>query len=140
MENKTQPTQDSVTAFLNTIPDQQGRNDCFVILEMMRTISKHEPVMWGTSIIGFGTYHYKYASGREGDMPVIGFSPRKLAITIYLMGGLDQVEAELSRLGKYKTGKGCLYIKSLSAVNVPVLKEVIAKAYHEARRLHAPAS
>jgi uncharacterized protein YdhG (YjbR/CyaY superfamily) len=101
---------------------------------MMREVSNSEPVMWGSAIIGFGTYHYKYESGREGDTVVIGFSPRKQNISIYLMGGLDKVEDELSKLGKFKTGKGCLYIKSLSDVNPEVLKKVIAKANQEAKR------
>jgi hypothetical protein len=133
-ENKTKPTKSNVIAFLNKIKDQQLRDDCFAILEMMQKVSNFEPVMWGSAIIGFGTYHYVYESGREGDTVVIGFSPRKQNISIYLMGGLDKVEDELSKLGKYKTGKGCLYIKSLSEVNVEVLKKVIAKAFEEAKR------
>ena len=133
-ENKTKPTKDSVTAFLNKVQDKQLRDDCFKILDMMQTISNCEPVMWGSAIIGFGTYHYVYESGREGDMVVLGFSPRKQNISIYLMGGLKTVEDELTRLGKYKTGKGCLYIKSLSDVNAVVLKKVFAKAFKEAQR------
>ena len=133
-ENKTKPTKSSVTAFLNKIQDKQLRDDCFALLEMMQKVSNSEPVMWGTAIIGFGTYHYVYESGREGDTVVIGFSPRKQNISIYLMGGLNKVEAELSKLGKFKTGGGCLYIKSLSDVNVGVLKKVFAKAYKEAQR------
>jgi hypothetical protein len=132
-ENKTKPTKGSVTAFLNKIQDQQLRGDCFVILEMMQKVSNCEPVMWGSAIIGFGTYHYVYDSGREGDAVLIGFSPRKQNISIYLMGGLNKVEEELSKLGKYKTGKGCLYIKSLSDVNLEVLKKVFAKAFKEAQ-------
>jgi hypothetical protein len=133
-ENKTKPTKSSTTAFLNKIKDQKLRDDCFAILEMMQEVSNSEPVMWGSAIIGFGTYHYKYESGREGDTVVIGFSPRKQNISIYLMGGLDKVEDELSKLGKHKTGKGCLYIKSLSDVKPEVLKKVIAKVYQEAKR------
>ena len=133
-ENKTKPTKDSVSDFLNKIKDQQLRDDCFAILEMMQKVSNSEPVMWGSAIIGFGTFHYVYESGREGDTVVIGFSPRKQNISIYLMGGLDKVENELSKLGKYKTGKGCLYIKSLGDVNVEVLEKVFAKAYKEAQR------
>jgi hypothetical protein len=133
-ENKTKPTKSSATAFLNKIKNQKLRDDCFAILEMMQEVSNSEPVMWGSAIIGFGTYHYKYESGREGDTVVIGFSPRKQNISIYLMGGLDKVEDELSKLGKHKTGKGCLYIKSLSDVKPEVLKKVIAKAYQEAKR------
>jgi hypothetical protein len=93
--------------------------------------------MWGRSIIGFGTFHYVYESGREGDTILIGFSPRKQNISIYLMGGLNKVEDELSKLGKYKTGGGCLYIKSLSDVNLTVLKKVFAKAFKEAQRKKA---
>jgi len=139
-ENKTKPTKDSVTAFLNKIQDQQVREDCFAILKMMQKVSNSEPVIWGSAIIGFGTYHYVYESGREGDMVVIGFSPRKQNISIYLMGGLNNVEDELSKLGKYKTGKGCLYIKSLRDVNEEVLKKVFAKAYKEAQRKNAHAA
>jgi hypothetical protein len=139
-ENKTKPTKGSVTAFLNKIKDQQLRDDCFVILEMMQKVSNSEPIMWGSAIVGFGTYHYVYESGREGDTILIGFSPRKQNISIYLMGGLNKVEDELSKLGRYKTGGGCLYIKSLSDVNVTVLKKVFARAFEEARRKKAHAA
>ena len=132
-ENKTNPTKGSVTAFLSKIKDKQLRDDCFVILEMMQKVSKCEPVMWGSAIVGFGIYHYVYESGREGDMILIGFSPRKQNISIYLMGGLCKVEDELPKLGKYKTGGGCLYIKSLSDVKATVLKKVFAKAFREAQ-------
>lgn len=131
-ENKTKPTSANVVAFLNKIQSRQLRDDCLTILKMMQTVSKLEPVMWGSAIIGFGTHHYVYESGREGDTVVIGFSPRKQNITFYLMGGLKPVENELAKLGKYKTGKGCLYIKSLSDVNVDVLKKVFAKAFKRA--------
>jgi hypothetical protein len=136
-ENKTRPTSSSVTAFLNKIRDKQVRDDCFALLEMMRAASKAEPVMWGSAIVGFGTYHYVYESGREGDTSVIGFSPRKQNITLYLMGGLQNIEAELSKLGKHKTGKGCLYIKSLADVNAAVLQKIFAKAFKEAQRKKA---
>jgi hypothetical protein len=132
-ENKTKPTKESVTAFLNKIQDQQLRDDCFQILEMMEKASNSDPVMWGSAIIGFGTFHYVYESGREGDTMVIGFSPRKQNISLYLMGGLKNIEVELSKLGKYKTGKGCIYIKSLKDVNSEVLKRIFAKAYKEAQ-------
>lgn len=133
-ENKTKPTKNNVTAFLNKISDKQLRSDCFALLDMMQTVSKYVPVMWGSAIIGFGTYHYVYKSGREGDTVVIGFSPRKQNISIYLMGGLNNVEVELSKLGKYRTGKGCLYIKSLSDVNPEVLKKVFVKALRDGPR------
>jgi hypothetical protein len=132
-ENKTKPTTDSVTAFLNKIEDQQVREDCFVILEMMQKASNCEPILWGSAIIGFGTRHYVYESGREGDTLVIGFSPRKQNLTLYLAGGVMNVEAELSRLGKYKTGKGCLHIKSLGEVNLEVLQSIFTKAFAEAQ-------
>jgi uncharacterized protein DUF1801 len=139
-ENKTKPTKGNVTAFLRKIKDERLRDDCFAILKMMQEVSNCEPVMWGSAIIGFGTYHYVYESGREGDMVVIGFSPRKQNISIYLMGGLNKVQEELSKLGKYKTGKGCLYIKSLSDVNAEVLKKIFAKALKEAHRKSAHTS
>ena len=136
-ENKTKPTSANVVAFLNKIQNRQLRDDCLTILKLMQTVSKLEPVMWGSAIIGFGTYLYVYESGREGDTIVIGFSPRKQYISIYLMGGLKNVEDELSKLGKYKTGKGCLYIKSLSDVNLEILKKVFAKAFKEGMRKKA---
>jgi hypothetical protein len=132
-ENKTKPTRESVTAFLNKIPDLQVREDCFAILSMMQKISNYEPVMWGSALIGFGTYHYVYESGREGDIFLIGFSPRKQNISIYLSCGLKKVEAELSSLGKYTTGKGCLYIKSLNTVDPQVLEQVFSRAFQEAQ-------
>ena len=138
-ENKTKPTKESVASFLDKIKDRQVREDCYAILEMMKKASKSEPVMWGSAIVGFGSYHYVYASGREGDWLLMGFSPRKENISIYLTGGVSHVENELSKLGKYKTGKGCLYIKSLSDVNQPVLKSIFAKSQKEAQRRKAQA-
>jgi len=108
-ENKTKPTRSSVTSFLNRITDRQLRADGVAILEMMQKVSHAEPVMWGSAIIGFGTYHYVYESGREGDSMLLGFSPRKQHISIYLMGGLNKVGSDLSKLGKYKAGGGYLY-------------------------------
>ena len=139
-ENKTRPTIASVTTFLNKIQNSQIRSDCFTILKMMQAISKKEPVMWGSSIIGFGTFHYVYESGREGDTVVIGFSPRKQNISIYMMCSLDRIKEELVTLGKYKTGKGCLYIKSLGDVDTAALKRVLTKAFKEASKLnvHTP--
>ena len=133
-ENKTKPTKSSVAAFLNKVKNKQMRDDCFAILEMMQKATNEDPVMWGTAIIGFGKYHYVYESGREGDTVVIGFSPRKENISIYLMGGLKPIENELAKLGKHKTGKGCLYIKSLSDVNGEVLRKIFARAYKEGQR------
>ena len=132
--NKTKPTKSSVTAFLNKIKDKTLRDDCFAILEMMEEVSGSQPVMWGSAIVGFGSYHYVYDSGREGDMIVIGFSPRKQNISIYLTGGLKKIEGELSKLGKHSAGKGCLYIKTLSDVNPAVLRKIFAKSFKEGQR------
>ena len=133
-ENKTKPTFDSVTGFLNKIPDTQLRGDCFALLKMMESVSKTKPVMWGSSIIGFGTYHYVYESGREGDTVVIGFSPRKQNITIYLTGGLAPLKDELLELGKHKTGGGCLYIKTLKDINTAVLRKILSKSFKSAKQ------
>lgn len=124
-ELKTKVNDQSVTAFLEANPDEKRRKDCFTILEMMEKATGAEPKMWGDSIVGFGSYHYKYASGQEGDWPITGFSPRKQALTLYLMSGFDGYESILGRLGKYKTGKACLYIKKLEDVDLTVLQELI---------------
>jgi len=131
-ENKTKPTAGSVSAFLNKIKDTKLKNDCKTIIEIMESVSNLKPVMWGSAIIGFGTYHYVYESGREGDTVIVGFSPRKQNIALYLKGGLDPIRDELSKLGKHTTGKGCLYIKSLSDVNVAVLRRLLSKVYKSA--------
>lgn len=133
-ENKTKPTTTTVRAFLNRIENPQLRHDCNSIIEIMEAISKLKPVMWGSSIIGFGTRHYVYDSGREGDTMIVGFSPRKQNISLYLAGGLEPLEGELSRLGKHETGKGCLYIKSLKDVDVAVLKKILTKAFNSVKR------
>jgi hypothetical protein len=136
-ENKTKPTKAGASAFLNRIKDKALRDDCFAILGMMQEVSKCEPVMWGGAIVGFGTYHYVYESGREGDSPLIGFSPRKQNITLYLMSGHASIAGELAALGKHKTGKVCLYIKSLADVDAKVLRKIISKSFKEAKRLPA---
>lgn len=123
-ELKTKLTNASVDKFLKGVKDEQTRADCYQIIEMMNKATKAEPKMWGTSIIGFGNIHLKYESGRELDWFPIGFSPRKQNITLYLMGGLEQAEL-LGKLGKYSTGKGCLYIKKLVDVDVKVLNKLI---------------
>jgi hypothetical protein len=127
-ENKTQKTTASVTDFLNALPDEKKRQDCFTLLELMQQVSNDEPKMWGPSMIGFGDRHYKYESGREGDTFQVGFSPRKQNLTLYITGGFPRHEELLSRLGKHKTGGGCLYINKLSDVNLDVLKEMIASS------------
>jgi hypothetical protein len=135
-ENKTTTTKASVTAFLEAIPEQSRRADAKTLLKLMKTASGEKPAMWGPSIIGFGSYHYKYESGREGDMPLVGFSPRKAATVIYGTHGCPNAETMLAKLGKHTTGKGCLYIKKLADVNQKVLEELIAKSVAAARAKH----
>jgi hypothetical protein len=124
-ELKTKPTDQDVAHFLEGIEDEQQRNDCLTIVELMRDVTGAEPKMWGTSIVGFGDRQYSYASGRSGDWFVTGFSPRKQNLTLYLAGGIQQHQAILDRLGKYSTGKGCLYIKRLSNIDPAVLRELV---------------
>ena len=123
-ELKTKPTNASVNKFLNDIADPVKREDSKTVAAMMTEITGHKPKMWGPSIVGFGTHHYKYASGQEGDWPVVGFSPRKQNLTLYVMGALDEDEL-LKKLGKHTTAKSCLYIKRLSDVHLPTLKKLI---------------
>jgi len=127
-ELKTKKTEASVEAFLAAIQDESVREDCTEITRIMKQAAKDEPKMWGSSIVGFGHYHYKYASGRENDWFQIGFSPRKQNITIYFMGSLADHAASLQKLGKHTTGKGCLYIKNLEDIDKKVLKEILVNA------------
>lgn len=124
-EAKTRPTKVKVTDFLNKIPDAERREDCFAVAKIMEEITGEKPQMWGPSIVGFGTYHYKYASGREGDWPVAAFSPRKGDLTLYLMPGFENRDELMSKLGKHKTGVSCLYVKRLSDIHIPTLKKLI---------------
>lgn len=124
-ELKTKKNTSSVKAFIQSVKDTQMREDCEKVTALMKTITKAEPKMWGASIVGFGEYHYKYASGREGDWFLCGFSPRKQALTLYIMSGLEQHPELLTKLGKHKTGKSCLYIKRLGDVDLNVLKSLI---------------
>lgn len=130
-ELKTQVTKASVDKFLEGIKDEKKRQDCYEILKIMKKATKAEPKMWGTSIVGFGDYHYVYASGREGNWFITGFSPRVQNLTLYMMGGFDS--EVLKRLGKYKTGKGCLYINKLSDVDLKVLNELITKSVKQSK-------
>lgn len=125
-ELKTQPTDVDVDAFLDSITDDQKLADSLVLRDLMEEITGDPARMWGSSIIGFGTYHYRYKSGREGDWMVTGFSPRKTQLTIYIMDGYGQYQELLARLGKAKTAKSCLYIKKLEDVDTHVLRELIA--------------
>lgn len=129
---KTKVNEASVDEFLNTVADEQKRQDCVEIIKIMQQVTKQAPKMWGSAIIGFGSYHYKYESGREGDMPQIAFSPRKQSITFYIGVGDDADNPLLKKLGKYTTAKVCLYIKKLADVDRNVLQELIAESFEKA--------
>ena len=131
-ENKTRPTAQSVAAFVSALPAAK-RADAKALADLMREVSGEKPKMWGPSIIGFGTHHYVYESGREGDVPLIGFSPRKPALVIYGAIGSDGANVLLAKLGKHTTGKGCLYVKSLADVDRRVLKSLLQKAIAKRR-------
>jgi hypothetical protein len=128
-QNKTIENDSSVTAFLNAVEHEGKRTDAFQILELMRSCTGEEPKMWGSSIVGFGKYHYKYDSGREGDFMKVGFSPRKQNISLYIMTGFDRYDELMDKLGKFKTGKSCLYINKLADVDEDVLKDLITTSY-----------
>lgn len=127
-ELKTKETDESVEEFLNGLSDQGRREDCFKVLALMRDTVKAPPKMWGGSIVGFGNYRYKYESGREGDWFIAGFSPRKDNLTLYIMPGIERYSELLKRLGKYKTGKSCLYIRKLADIDVSVLEKLVEEA------------
>ena len=127
-EPKTQPTDQSVEDFLNAIPDEPKRADAFAVLKLMKQITRAEPQMWGSSIVGFGRYRYQYASGREGDWPLVAFSPRKQNLTLYIMAGFEGYADLLKKLGKFKTGKACLYVNKLADVDLPTLKELVKQS------------
>jgi hypothetical protein len=124
-DNKTKPTKISVAAFIDSITDKDRRADAKALIKLMQKAAGEKPAMWGPSIIGFGSHHYVYDSGREGDMPVVAFSPRKAATVLY---GLSSSEALLPKLGKHTRGKGCVYIKKLADVDQKVLEAMVAKA------------
>ncbi len=128
VELKTKLNDASVEDFLNTVSDEQIRADCFEIAKLMKQVTKAEPKMWGSSIVGFGSYHYKGASGREGDWMLVGFSPRKQNLTLYIMAGFERYDELMKKLGKFSTGKSCLYIKKLADVDKKVLKELVSES------------
>jgi Domain of unknown function (DU1801) len=133
-ELKTKRNEASVDDFLDAIKDEQVREDCRTIADIMQKATKAKPQMWGTSIVGFGSYHYKYASGREGDWMLTAFSPRKQNITLYVYGGFEGYDELMARLGKHSCGKACIYIKRLSDVHLPTLKKLInASVNHMAK-------
>lgn len=123
--NKTKQTEQSVTDFIDSVADEAKRDDCVEIIKFITDLTGLQPNMWGPGIVGFGSYHYTYESGREGDAPLVGFSPRASALTIYLAVYDDWKEDLLQKLGKHKMGKGCLYVKKLSDVDLDTLKEMI---------------
>lgn len=134
---KTQPTDKSVTDFLDGVENDTKREDSFTILELMKEITGEEPIMWGDSIIGFGTYHYKYASGRAADWFLTGFSPRVQNLTLYIMSGFDEYDDLLGKLGKHSTGKSCLYVKRLENIDLDVLRELVEKSVAHMKATHA---
>jgi len=136
-ENKTKATEQSVPAFISALTDETRRADAKALTKMMQSVTGEKPKMWGPSIIGFGSYHYTYESGREGDMPVVGFSPRKAATVVYGAIGFGGADALLATLGKHTTGKGCLYIKKLADVDAKVLETLVSKAVAAKRTRHA---
>ncbi len=135
-ELKTKKTGANVSAYLNAIADRQKREDCKAVAKMMRAATGNQAKMWGTSIVGYGSYDYKYASGREGTWPICGFSPRAQNISIYIMPGFSRFRKLMNKLGKYKTGKSCLYIKQLGDVDQEVLQELIDSSVKEMRRMY----
>jgi len=124
-EQKTKPTNERVEDFLNRIPEAERRQDCFAVAKIMEEITGEKPVMWGPSIVGFGTYRYKYASGREGDWPMTGFSPRKKDLTVYMMMGFTKHTELMEKLGKCTHAQSCLYIRRLSDIHIPTLNKLI---------------
>lgn len=130
-ENKTKESDASVDAFLDAVENDERRGDCKTLLNLMAEVTGSEPRMWGTSLVGFGRYHYRYASGREGDWFITGFSPRKKALTLYIMPGFDGYDELMGRLGKHTSGKACIYVRRLDDIDLAVLKEVVlASALH----------
>lgn len=131
---KTQPTTASVDDFLNAIADQGRRRDCLTVARIMKNVTGAEPQMWGPSIVGFGSYHYKYDSGREGDWFLTGFAPRKQALTLYIMAGFSRYAALMKKLGKHKKGKSCLYVQKLADLDLAILRELIEQSVEHLRK------
>jgi hypothetical protein len=134
-ELKTKPTDVSADSFVAALSDEKKRNDSSELLAMLRDVTGEQPQMWGDSIVGFGSYHYTYASGRQGDWFVAGFSPRKQNLTLYVMGGFEQHDELLAKLGKHKLGKGCLYINKLQDVDRDMLRQLLAAAVAQAQQV-----
>lgn len=127
-EAKTRPTKASVSAFLAAVPDEQRRKDGQAIAKLLREVTGEKPVLWGSSIVGFGTYVLEYADGREAEWPLVGFSPRKSELVVYVMPGFERYADLLARLGKHRIGKSCLYLKKLGDADPAVLKEIVSRS------------
>mgnify|MGYP002623800706 CR=1 FL=1 len=138
-ELKTQPTGASVRAFLDGIEDERKRRDAKAVARIMKRVTGEPPKMWGPSIVGYGSYHYVYDSGREGDFMLAGFSPRKQALTLYIMSGFSGHKGLMKKLGRHTTGKSCLYVKTLDDVDLAVLEELIARSVDAVRRRYGAA-
>jgi hypothetical protein len=135
-ELKTKETDTSVDAYIDAIDNEVRRDDCRALVKLMKQVTKSEPKMWGTSIVGFGKYHYKYASGHEGDSCLTGFASRKKDLTMYITAGFDEHAELLSRLGKFKSGKGCLYVKRLDDIDKSVLKQLLTASVKRMKALY----
>lgn len=136
-KNKTTETESSVVDFINAfVEDESKRNDAFELIKLIQEVTLFKPKMWGPSIIGFGSYHYKYASGHEGDAPLVGFSPRKSAISLYIYVAPENRDELLSKLGKHKPSKGCIYIKKLADIDIEVLKNMISLSLEHLKKLY----
>ncbi len=131
---KTRKNRASVEKFLASVDNETRREDAFKVLELMEKITGEAPVMWGTAIVGFGSYHYKYASGREGDWMMVGFSPRKQNLAIYIMPGFSAYDELMEKLGKHKTGKSCLYINKLDDVHLPTLRKLVRESFRAMKK------
>ena len=136
-ELKTKQTSQSVEKFVSAVADEQRREDCRTVLRIMKEVTGEKPKMWGSSMVGFGSYHYKYASGREGDWFLTGFAPRKQDLTLYIMAGFSRYNELLRKLGKHKIGKSCLYIKQLDDVDIDVLTELVEQSVQHVARSDA---
>jgi hypothetical protein len=135
-KNKTTETSISVDDFVNNIKDEVKRKDCLSLIALIKKQTGFAPKMWGPSIVGFGSYHYKYESGHEGDSPLVGFSPRAAAITLYLSGHFEKREKLLDKLGKHKTDKGCIYIKKLDDIDIETLQKMITNHIRHIQKLY----
>lgn len=136
-ELKTKPNEQNVEAFLSGVADENRRQDCLALINLMKEVTGAEAKIWGDSIVGFGSYHYCYESGREGDWFLTGFSPRKNNLTLYIMSGFEQSEALLQKLGKHTTGKACLYVKRLQDIDQAVLRELVKRSVEYTQKTNA---